>query len=286
MAQVTAALVQELRKRTGVGMSKCKEALDQSQGDLEAAIDFLRKAGIASAVKKESRETKEGLIGHAENDKAVSLVEISAETDFVTQNHVFQDFLKEMACEIASSQPSSLEGFMGQKFSKDASLTLDEYRATVVQSVGENLVVKRLLTLPKGSASSLGVYSHMKGKIAVVVELEGAVGQEDFARDLAMHIAAESPQYLCPAEVPAEVKAHEADIAQAQLASQLQGKPAEMIQKIINGKLQSFYDQTCLVCQKYVKDPQVTVEQLVANRAKTLGQPLAIKRFIRWQAGE
>jgi len=279
--KVTPDMVKELRERTGVGMGKCKEALDQAQGDMEKAIDLLRKAGMASAVKKEGRETKEGMIATAESKDAIALVEINAETDFVVQNDRFKQFALDVAKEAAETKPASLEAFVQQKFSKDPTLTIDEYRAIVMQSLGENIRIRRIQLFPKSSSASLAIYSHMGGKIVTFVELEGGAGQEGLAREVAMHIAAESPDYLKPEEVPADIKAREEEIARGQVV----GKPEAIVEKIVEGKLKAFYDQVCLLRQKYVKDNAVTISDLVAKEGQRLGKPLAVRRFIRWQVG-
>jgi elongation factor Ts len=279
--KVTPDMVKELRERTGVGMGKCKEALDQAQGDMEKAIDLLRKSGMASAVKKEGRETKEGMIVTAEGKDTIALVEINAETDFVVQNDRFKQFAQDIAKEAAATKPASLEAFIMQKFSKDPTLTIDEYRAIVMQSLGENIRIRRFQLFPKSSSQSLAIYSHMNGKIVTLVELEGGAGQEALARDIAMHIAAESPDYLKPEEVPEDIKAREEEIARGQVA----GKPAAIMDKIVEGKLKAFYDQVCLLRQKYVKDNAITIADLVAKEGQRLGKPIAVRRFIRWQVG-
>lgn len=279
--KVTPDMVKELRERTGVGMGKCKEALDQAHGDMEKAIDLLRKSGMASAVKKEGRETKEGMIASDETKDTIALVEINAETDFVVQNDRFKQFARDVAKEVAETKPASLEAFLEQQFSKDPSLTVDQYRAIVVQSLGEHIKIRRLQLFPKSSSHSLAIYSHMGGKIVTLVEMEGSAGQEALARDIAMHIAAESPDYLKPEEVPADVKAREEEIARGQVA----GKPAAIMDKIVEGKLKGFYDQTCLLNQKFVKDNSITVADLVAKEGQRLGKPLAIRRFVRWKIG-
>lgn len=280
-AKVTAEMVKELRDRTGVSMSKCKEALDQAAGDMNKAIDILRKSGMASAVKKEGRETNEGLIGSAESAKGVALVEINAETDFVTQNEKFKHLMKEIAQEAAEHMPTTLQALLAIPYSKDRSINLDQYRALVVQSLGENIQVKRMLVLHKSADVSIGLYSHMGGKIVVAVVLSGGSGQEALARDIAMHIAAESPEYLRPEDVPAEVIAKEEEIAR----SQIQGKPAHIVDKIIEGKIKAFFDQVCLVCQKYVKDNAITIATLLEKESKRLNKPLGIKAYYRWKVG-
>jgi elongation factor Ts len=279
--KVTAEMVKELRERTGVSMGKCKEALDKAGGDMNAAIDFLRKSGMASAVKKEGRETNEGLIGAAEGKNAVALVEVNAETDFVTQNEKFKQFLKDVAQEAADAMPASLDALMNKSYSKDASLTIDQYRALVMQSLGENIQVKRMSLLPKSNDISIGLYSHMGGKIVVAVLLTGGAGQEALARDIAMHVAAESPEYLTAEDVPADVRAKEEEIAR----SQVQGKPANIVEKIVEGKVKAFCDEVCLVCQKYVKDNTMTVAQLLENESKRLNKQIGIKAFHRWKIG-
>jgi elongation factor Ts len=281
MKKVTAEMVKELRERTGVGMAKCKEALDKCEGEMEKAIDFLRKAGMASAVKKEGRETNEGMIGVADGQKAIALVEVNAETDFVTQNEKFKDFVREIAIEAADLHPDSLQAFHNQKYRKDPSVTIDQYRALVIQSLGENIQLRRLLVLPKSHKSSFGIYSHMSGKIVAVVELTGGEGYEALAREIAMHVAAESPEYLRPEDVPADVRAREEEIAR----DQVQGKPANIVSKIVEGKLNAFYDLVCLLRQKFIKDNTLSVAALVEQEAKRIGKPLAIHKFVRWRVG-
>ncbi len=279
--KVTAEMVKELRDRTGVSMGKCKEALDKASGDMNEAIDILRKAGMASAVKKEGRETNEGLIGAAEGAHAVALVEVNAETDFVTQNEKFKQFLKDVAQQAADSKPATLDALLAMPYSKDPSLTVDQYRALVMQSLGENIQIKRISILPKGQDLSIGLYSHMGGKIVVATILTGGSGNEALARDISMHVAAESPEYLRAEDVPAHIRAKEEEIAR----SQVQGKPANIIDKIIEGKVKAFCDEVCLVCQKYVKDNTMTIAQLLEKESKRLNKQIDIQAFHRWKIG-
>jgi elongation factor Ts len=279
--KVTADMVKELRERTGVGMGKCKEALDQAGGDMEKAIELLRKAGMASAVKKEGRETNEGLIGAAEGKEAVALIEVNAETDFVTQNEKFKQFLRDVAQDAADTKPHSLDALMKQHSSQDRSVTIDQYRALVMQSLGENIQVKRLLVVPKTHDTSVGIYSHMGGKIVTAVVLKGGAGQEALARDIAMHVAAESPEYLRPEDVPQEIRVKEEDIAR----SQVKGKPEEIANKIVQGKYKAFCDEMCLVCQKYVKDNTLTIAHLLEKEGKRLGKHIDISAYYRWKVG-
>lgn len=279
---VTAEMVKKLREITGVGMAKCKTALEEAHGDIDKAIEVLRKAGMASAVKKEGREANEGLIGIGESNKAVAFIEVNSETDFVAQNDKFKQFLRDLANEAAALEPKTLEAFLQLKCKHDPSLTIDEYRALIVQSLGENIQIKRIKILPKDAKVSIGYYSHMGGKITTAVILQGGAGNEALARDIAMHVAAESPEYLAPTDVPEEINEREREIAR----SQIQGKPAPIVGKIVEGKVKAFYDQFCLLNQKYIKDNALTVGQLIEKEAKERKKPLAIHSFLRWQIGE
>ncbi|MBA2367788.1 MAG: elongation factor Ts [Candidatus Protochlamydia sp.] len=281
MAVVTPSLIKELRDRTGVGMGKCKEALEEAQGDIELAIANLRKAGIASAVKKEGRETKEGMIASADNGHTISIVEVNAETDFVVKNDRFKEFLNNIAEEVAKTNPPSLDAFLQQQFSKEPSLTVDQYRATVMQTIGENIQIKRIMTLEKSPERSFGIYSHLGGKILTMVEITGSNEEEALAKDIAMHTAASSPEYLSPEKVPQEIIANEQDIAKGQI----QGKPANIVDKIVEGKINAFYDTNCLVCQKYIRDDSLTIRDLVNQHSKQKGKELAITNFLRWNIG-
>jgi elongation factor Ts len=279
--QVTISKIQELRKRTGVGMNKCKQALAETGADLDEAVKLLRKQGLASASKKEGRETKEGAIGVAHTDGVVALVEVNAETDFVVKNDGFQDFLSAIAAEIAATRPKSIEEFEKQTFSGDTSLTIAEYRATVIQKMGENVQLRRIATFDKAADHSIGTYSHMGGSIVTLVDLKGANNQVELAGEIAMHVAAGRPDYLSPEAVPAEIIQQEREIA----AEQVKGKPENIIEKILEGKLRAFYDQVCLTKQKFVRDDKVSIEQLVAARAKESDCSLELSGFTYWKVG-
>lgn len=279
--KITPEMVKELRERTGVSMGQCKKALDEAHGDMEQAFDNLRKAGIASIGKKEGRETKEGMIGFAETADAVALLEINAETDFVVKNEKFIQFVQEVVNEAAQTKPASLEAFMKQTWSKDSSLTVDQHRALAMQSMGENIQVKRLEIFPKAADVTIGLYSHMGGKIVTLVEITGSQGEEGLARDIAMHVAAKAPDFLNPEAIPQDVKERETEIAKAQVV----GKPANIVDKIVEGKLKAFYDQVCLLCQEYIKDDTLSIAALVAKKAKETGKPLSVTRFAYWKVG-
>lgn len=278
---ITAAMIKELRDRTGVGMGKCKEALEEAKGDMELAIANLRKSGIATAVKKEGRAANEGMVAASEKEKVIGIAEVNAETDFVVRNEKFQQFLSAIAEEVALTKPASLETFLKQPFSKDKGLTIDEYRATIVQAIGENIQIRRIAFLEKSPKKSVGVYSHLGGKILTVVELSGVSGEEALAKDIAMHVAAAHPEYLSPENVPSSVINQEKEIAKGQV----QGKPAHIIDKIVEGKLNAYYDAACLIRQKYIRDDSISIADLVAKRSKETGKPLILSSFIRWSVG-
>lgn len=282
MQEITSDMIRELREKTGVGMGKCKEALVLSQGDMEKAIDHLRKAGMAAGVKKEGRETKEGLILTAESKDCLVLAEANVETDFVAQNDRFKHFLHDVVKQALETKPKTLADFMQQPYFKDKSITIDQYRNLVIQALGENIQVRRLETIHKHPNSSYGIYSHMGGKLVVIVEIAGASDQEGIAKEIAMHTAAENPDYLKAEEIPAHVLAREEEIAR----SQVQGKPANVVDKIIQGKIKAFTDQACLVQQKFVKDNSVTVQQFLEVCGKKIGKSLSIKCFWRWKVGQ
>ncbi|HPE84836.1 MAG TPA: translation elongation factor Ts [Chlamydiales bacterium] len=282
MSKVTAEMVKTLRERTGVGMSKCKQALDEANGDMEKAIENLRKAGMATAVKKEGREANEGLIGYAETDDTIALLELNAETDFVVQNEKFQNFLKNLCDDLVKTKPSNLEVLAGQAYGDKPGISVEEARAELVLSLGENIKIKRFELIAKENGHSYGVYSHMGGRILTLVEIGGDSDQQQLAKDIAMHIAADAPEFLNPDAIPADVLNREIEIAKSQIGD----KPDYVLDKILDGKMNSFYEQSCLTKQKFVKDPSMTIEKLVEEVGKKTSQPLQIVRFLRWQIGQ
>jgi elongation factor Ts len=281
MTTITSEHIKELRERTGVGMAKCKEALEEAKGDMDQAISILRKAGMASAVKKQGREAKEGLVTFKETDKVIAFAEINAETDFVAKNERFQEFAKNILDEVAVTQPESLESFLQQPYSKDPSITIDQYRSLIIQTIGENILISRIAVWQKKPGHSVGLYSHMNGKILTAVELS-ADGAADVARDVAMHAAAAAPEYLAPSDVPEHIVEKEREIGR----DQVQGKPAQIIDKIVEGKVNAFFDTVCLVKQKFVKDTSMSVETFINEKAKSSGKQMQAVRFMRWMLGQ
>jgi len=275
--EITAKQVMALRGRTGIGMAKCKQALVEADGDIELAIQNLRKAGIASAVKKSDREANEGKVVAAEDKSAVLLLEVNAETDFVVKNDQFQSFAAEIANEALNSGVDSVEKLHEQSYSKDPSLTIEQYRAVTVQSLGENLVIRRLLRIGREKNHSYGIYSHMGGKIVSLVIIEGAEDQGNTAKEVAMHVAAASPEYLNSDAVPASIKEQEEEIAR----TQLKGKPDHILPKILEGKMRAYYEQNCLVNQPFVKENSLKIEEFVRQK----GEGLKVVGFYRWSVG-
>lgn len=278
---ITPALVKELRERTGVGMAKCKEALDHSKGDMEEAVSYLRKAGMASAVKKAGRATQEGTVVAFETEGVVALAEVDAETDFVVKNDRFQEFCKNIVQEVALKKPASLELFLQQPYSKDPQITIDQYRSLLIQTIGENIIIRRVAFFPKTADCSIGVYSHLGGKIVTIVVLQGAKA-EGAAKDVAMHVAAASPEYVCPEQVPQELILKEKEIAKGQITN----KPPHIIEKILEGKVNAFFDLVCLTRQKFVKDDSMTIADFLKKQGAQLGTELKVTQFVRWMAGK
>lgn len=270
MSKISAQLVKELRERTGAGMMECKKALVAAQGDIEKAAEEMRISGQAKADKKASRVTAEGIVeAYAENGTAI-LLEINSETDFVARDDSFKAFCKAAAKAAHNAGATTIEEVLVAKIEDGE--TVETARQNLVAKIGENIQVRRVKTV---SAPVLGAYIH-GGKIGVVAALEG--GDTDLAKDIAMHIAAVNPMVVSGDEVPADVVAKEKEIFTAQ--AQESGKPMEIIEKMIGGRIRKFLDEVALLGQSFVKDPSVTVEKLLKQKsAKVIS-------FIRLDVGE
>ena len=269
MAEITASQVKELRERTGAGMMECKKALVENNGDVEAAAEWLRKQGLAKADKKASRVAAEGRIAAAHADGKAVLVEINSETDFVAKDANFIAFTETVGQ--AALGANDVDALKATKLASGE--TVEETRAVLIAKVGENVQVRRLARID--SANTLGAYVH-GGRIGVLIELKG--GNADLARGLAMHVAAMNPPYISPAHVPADFVAKEKEIALAQVKDT--GKPAEILEKMISGKVAKTVNELCLTGQPYVLDTNQTVEAaLKAANAEVLN-------FVRLAVGE
>ena len=274
MAQITASLVKELRERTGAGMMDCKKALTQTDGNIEAAIDYLRENGIAKAAKKADRIAAEGLSYiEVKGNKAV-ILEINSETDFVAKNEKFVALVKNVANAILAAEPKSLEeALQVQAEGGTVEAVINEGIATI----GEKLALRRFEVLTKTDADSFGAYSHMGGRIGVLTLVEGST-DEQAAKDVAMHIAALAPRYLDESEVPADVLEHEKKVLTEQALNE--GKPANIVEKMIVGRINKFLEEITVVKQKFVKDDSLTVEKFVASKGGKLA------KFVRYEVGE
>ena len=274
MAQITASLVKELRERTGAGMMDCKKALTQTDGDIDAAIDYLRENGIAKAAKKADRIAAEGLSYiEVKGDKAV-ILEINSETDFVAKNEKFVALVKNVADAILAAEPKSLEEAL-QVQAEGGSV--EELINEGIATIGEKLSLRRFEVVSKTDADAFGAYSHMGGRIGVLTLVEGST-DEEAAKDVAMHIAALAPRYLDESEVPADVLEHEKKVLTEQALNE--GKPANIVEKMIVGRINKFLEEITVVKQKFVKDDSLTVEKFVASKGGKLA------KFVRYEVGE
>jgi len=261
---VTAAMVKELRDRTGAGMMECKRALVETNGDIEAAVDHLRKSGLAHANQKASRFAAEGMIALSlsPTGKQAVMVEVNCETDFVAKNENFNSFAEAVAANALSEDPADVEALLSTRIG-DA--TVEQARQILVTKIGENIQVRRFVHI--STDGTIGTYVH-GGKIGVLVDLTG--GDETLARDLAMHIAALNPKFVADEDVPAEIIAREKDILIAQAKSS--GKPAEIIEKMVSGRLRKHLAGITLLGQTFVKNPDLTVGKLMSqNNANVNG---------------
>ena len=267
MVDISASLVKELREKTGLGLMDCKKALQASNGDIELAIEELRKTSGLKASKKSSRSAAEGIIGAISENGKVCMVEVNCETDFVARDNSFKDFLKETVNEVAANPNASLEELLENG--------LEERRERLVQKLGENIVVRRISRSVDG-ANSAGLYIHSNNKIGSIISLEG--GNEETAKDIAMHIAASDPLAISPADIPEEVILKEKEIFKAQ--SEDSGKPVEIVEKMIEGKIKKYLAEVSLTEQDFVKDPNKKISDLLKeNNARILS-------FSRFEVGE
>ena len=266
--------VKDLREKTGAGMLDCKKALEASEGDMDKAVDWLREKGIAKAAKKESRIAAEGLTVGASNDNSAIVFEVNCETDFVTQNEKFKNLLNELRDALAFSDCKNYEEALEVKL-KDGK-TISERIVEATATIGEKISFRRFEKVEKSDKEVFGIYSHMGGKITALVVIEGA--DVDVARDVAMHVAAMRPLYLTRDEVPEEVLNHEKEIIKEQAINE--GKPAEIAEKMVIGRVNKYYKEVCLVEQEFIKDSDKSVEQYVKANGGT------IKKMVRFEVGE
>lgn len=297
MAEISAALVKELREKTGVGMMDCKRALSENNGEIEAAIDWLRAKGLSKAAKKADRAAAEGLVAAAgQRDGAgakAAIIEFNAETDFVARNQTFQDAARGFA-DLALKVDGDLEKLLAQP-APSGEGTVQDAITTLIATIGENMMLRRASSLSV-NPGAIGVYIHNAaseglGRLGVLVALESTgatAGLEDLARKIAMHVAATNPVALSEAEVPAERLEREKAILTEQIAQdpKAAGKPAQVIEKMMEGRIRKFLEEVVLLKQAFVVNPDLTVEGAVKEAEKTLGAPITVKAFVRFALGE
>ena len=272
---ISAAQVKELRQRTGCGMMECKKALVDADGDMDAAAEALRKSGLAKADKKAGRVAAEGaiIVEVSGDGKTAAMVEVNSETDFVAKKDDFQNFARAVAKRILSDAPADVEALMAMPL-EDGGESIEEARRGLIATIGENINVRRFVRREAGSGN-LSSYLHGE-RIGVLVEVEG--GDAALARDVAMHVAASKPVCVDESEVPQEMLDKEKDIFSAQ--AEASGKPAEIIEKMVNGRIRKFLGEITLVGQPFVKDPDQTVGKLLKGAGAT------VKGFDRFELGE
>ena len=288
MAAVTSELIKELRERTAAGMLDCKKALTECDGDMDAAIDWLRKKGLSAAAKKSGRTATEGTITielSADNKKA-TISEVNCETDFVGQNENFIEFCATTTAHIHTSGIKNVDELLASTINGNA---FSDHLSVTISKIGENIVVRRFAEVSVGENGSVSAYKHANGKIGVIVAAEcdsakTAEAVTGVLKDIAMHAAAMNPNYLDETEVPQEDLDREAEVAKAQLEKE--GKPAAMWDKIIPGKLVKFKKDNCLVDQPFVKDDKKTVKEALEAAAKTVGGTAKLTSFARFEVGE
>ena len=293
MANITAAMVKELREMTGAGMMDCKKALGETDGDMDAAVEFLRKNGQAKAEKKAGRIAAEGLCCvTVKDDKTAAVVEVNSETDFVAKNEEFQSFVKAVADQAVNSDAADMDAFLAETWNADASMTVKEALVAKVAKIGENLNIRRFEKVVADNGCVVS-YVHGGGRIGVIVEAQTDIVNDaikEALTNIAMQVAALSPKYVSTADVSEEYKAHEKEILMAQIANdpKMAGKPEKVIEGAVVGRLNKELKEVCLLEQVYVKaeDGKQTVAQYVAQVAKETGANLSIKKFVRFETGE
>ncbi len=293
MAAITAAMVKELREMTGAGMMDCKKALNECNGSMDEAVEFLRKNGQAKAEKKAGRIAAEGICRIATlGDTVAAVVEVNSETDFVAKNETFQEYVAAVAAQAVNSDAADMDAFLAESWNLDASKTVKEALVEKIAVIGENLNIRRFekVTAENGCVVS---YVHGGGRIGVIVEAATDVVNDavkEALTNLAMQVAALNPQYVSTADVSEEYKAKEKEIIAAQIEQdpKMAGKPAKVIEGAVMGRLNKQLKEVCLLEQVYVKaeDGKQTVAQYVAEVAKANGANLAVKKFVRFETGE
>ena len=292
MAAVTAAMVKELRESTGAGMMECKKALTETDGDMEAAVDVLRKSGAAKVEKKAGRIAAEGVVFTAVKDGKAAIVEVNSETDFVAKNEKFQTFVSNVANQILDSDAADMDAFMAEPWALDTTKTVKDELVSQIAVIGENMNIRRFAKVEEANGF-VASYTHMGGKIGVLVDVETDVVNDavkEMAKNVAMQIAALNPKYTDESEVSADFIAHEKEILMAQIQNDPKEsqKPEKVIQGMIAGRIKKEMKEICLLDQVYVKaeDGKQSVAKYVEQVAKENSAKIAVKGFVRFETGE
>ncbi len=277
MAAFTAKDVAALRERTGAGMMDCKKALTQCEGDVEKAIDFLREKGLAAAAKKAGRIAAEGVVSDYCGENASSIVEVNCETDFVAKTDKFQDFVKTVAKQVVEANPASVEELMASKINGE---TVEAMLNTAVANIGEKISIRRFVRLE----GAVDTYIHLGGRIGVIAQFDKA-GDKEAMHDVALQIAAANPICVDVTNLPADVMEHERAIqlakAREENAASAKPKPDAIVEKMVDGRMSKYYKEVCLDEQVFVKDQNITVKQMLANKGG-----LKVLQFVRYEMGE
>jgi elongation factor Ts len=285
---ITASMVKDLRERTGAGMMDCKKALNECQGDIEKAIEHLREKGLAAAAKKAGRVASEGLVKTylSEDKKEASIVEVNCETDFVSVNESFVEFVDNVAKQAAKTSAADIDAFVAEKYIADPAITIQEALTNMIAKLGENMNVRRFkrLTVENGVIES---YIHGGGRIGVLVKVE--CGKADdvlsvIAKDVAMQVAATNPLFLSRNDVDNETLEKEKEIYRVQALNE--GKPEAIVEKMTMGRIQKYYKENCLLEQVWVKDADYTITKYLQEKSKAIGSEIAVTEFVRFERGE
>ncbi len=285
MANITASMVAELRAKTGAGMMDCKKALNETGGNIEEAVDFLRKKGLSAAAKKSDRVAAEGLIAVAGEGQVGAIAEVNSETDFVAKNDAFMAFTAGVAQTVLNVNPADVEALKAADFPGSGRNVAEELTHQI-STIGENMNIRRFARL-EAASGAVASYVHAGGKIGVLVQLDSASDSDAVAttaRQIAMHIAAANPQYLSRDEVPADVVAKEKEIMKVKAIES--GKPENIVDKIVDGQINKFYGEICLLEQVYVIDTDMKVAKVVEKLAKDVGADVTLSGYVRYQLGE
>ncbi|KPI49426.1 translation elongation factor Ts [Clostridioides difficile] len=285
MANITAQMVKELRESTGAGMMDCKKALQEAEGNMEKAVDLLREKGLSKAAKKAGRVAAEGLVAIEMNDDntVASMVEVNSETDFVAKNEDFKVFVKDAACMALATDKEDVASLLGETHREG--ITLQEVLNNRVAKIGEKLDFRRFAKVVTNG--QVAGYIHGGGKIGVLVEMETEARDAkvlELGKDVAMQVAAMNPKYVSRHEVDAEYIAHETEVLTQQALNE--GKPANIVEKMVKGRLEKELKEVCLLEQTFVKNPDITVKQLVADVAKAVGSDIKVVKVVRFEVGE